>query len=115
MKKGPPPDPLTKTSNIILPLRSSLDSKEKRDKMLSLSKKLLRGKIKLKVFGKGFGEEPFFRKVFPNKSHRQCSKLLLVAIHIEIGGLQKNKPCNRKAFIQGWVVRFELTVFSATN
>ena len=23
------------------------------------------GKIRLKVFGKGFGEEPFLRKVFP--------------------------------------------------
>jgi len=25
------------------------------------------GKILLKVFGKGFGEEPFLRKVFPDK------------------------------------------------
>ena len=25
------------------------------------------GKIQLKVFGKGFGEEPFLRKVFPDK------------------------------------------------
>ncbi len=32
--------------------------------------KLLRGKIKLKVFGKGSGGEPFFRKVSPDRSRR---------------------------------------------
>ncbi len=33
----------------------------------SFMKRPIRDKILLKVFGKGFGEEPFLRKVFPDK------------------------------------------------
>ena len=35
---------------------------------------------KLKVFGKGSGEEPFFRKVFHGNSRRQHGKLSFTAI-----------------------------------
>jgi len=32
----------------------------------------IRGKLRLKVFGKGFGEEPFLRKVLPRVSDIYC-------------------------------------------
>ena len=74
-----PPYPLTKTSNIILPLRSFVQkSKWKITFCFFASRHLLRGKITLKVFGKGFGEEPFFRKVFPNRSRRHYDKQHIV-------------------------------------
>ena len=92
LKKGPPPDPLTKTSNIILPLRSFFERACEFSHFSFLSRLLLRGKIKLKVFGKGFGEEPFFRKVFPNKSCRRYGKLLLTARHNRIWVLQQGLP-----------------------
>jgi hypothetical protein len=34
--------------------------------LIELSWSSYSGKIQLKVFGKGFGEEPFLRKVFPD-------------------------------------------------
>ena len=40
---------------------------DKSELIISCRCALYGGKILLKVFGKGFGEEPFLRKVFPDK------------------------------------------------
>ncbi|MBR1562068.1 MAG: hypothetical protein IJ645_02555, partial [Ruminococcus sp.] len=71
----------------ILPLRSFVERACEFSHFSFLSRLLLRGKIKLKVFGKGFGEEPFFRKVFPNSFCGQCGNLIFTAIQTELGFL----------------------------
>ena len=65
LRKGSPPNPLPKTFNRIFPLRGR---STKDVKTSSITGSALSGeKLILKVLGKEFEEEPFFKRVFLNR------------------------------------------------
>jgi len=65
LKKGSPSNSLPKTFSINFAPDRALP--ELLLFFTFIVERPIRGKILLKVFGKGFGEEPFLRKVFPDK------------------------------------------------
>ena len=102
LKKGPPPGPLPKTSNSFLARGSCIIIEQLSVHIFAFSdRKPPPSQKELKVFGKGFGEEPFFRKVF------RYGKLLFAAIHNRIGINQKSTEMpirHFSAFEFGYIV-----------